>query len=101
MSFRAPTLILIAAAGLFADASAEAAGLSPNLNIRSPGPTNTMTMAAGRGYGSGYPAPPAYAGPQRPRFTIFNSNDQFDTNGNLNPGGGGGGIKPGKHPNLD
>ena len=30
-----------------------------------------------------------------------NSNDQFDTNGNLNPGGGdGGGVKPSKKPNL-
>jgi hypothetical protein len=100
MSLRIPALILVAAS-LLGGPRAEAAGLSPNLNIRSPGPTNTMTMAAGRGYGSGYPAPPVYAGPQRPRITVFNSNDQFDTNGNLNPGGGGGGTKAGKHPNLD
>ena len=53
----------------------------------------------GYGYGCGGPPPPAY--PQYPRFTSGPTNDQFDTTGNLNPGGGGGGTKPGKKPNLD
>jgi hypothetical protein len=52
-------------------------------------------------YGCGpAPAPATYPGyPHRP--TLFDTNDQFDTTGNLNPGGGGGGVKPGKKPNLD
>jgi hypothetical protein len=102
MSPRA-SLGLLITAGVLASASADAAGLSPNLNIRSTGPTNTATLATGRIPGHGYPSytpPPAVYGGPRPHITQFNSNDQFDTNGNINPGGGGGGTKPSKSPNL-
>jgi hypothetical protein len=100
MSVRASTFAFLLTAGVLASASADAANLAPNFNIRSPAVTNAATLAAGRGYDyPSYPAPPA-AYPTRPRFTEFETNDQFDTNGNLNPGGGGGGVKPGKEPNL-
>ena len=100
MSPRA-TLVLLITAGVLASASADAGTISPNLNIRSIGPSNTTMLAAGR-TADHYPAytpPPAVA--PRPRFTQqFNSNDAFDTNGNINPGGGGGGDKPNKKPSL-
>jgi hypothetical protein len=94
-------LVLLVTAGVLASASADAAGLSPNLNFHSTGPSSTTVLATGRtpGYGPSYVPPPSYGG-SRPRFTQFDSNDQFDTNGNINPGGGGGGAKPGKSPNL-
>ena len=82
-----------------AGTSADAGNLAPNLNIRSPAVTNAATLSAGRGYGYPSYVPPPVAAPTRPRFTEFTTNDQFDTNGNLNPGGGGG-MKPGKKPNL-
>jgi hypothetical protein len=76
---------------VLASASADAAGLSPNLNMRSSSTNNTTTFA-GRPAGHYGPTTP----PPIPRST---SNDQFDTNGNINPGGGGGSFKPGKSPN--
>jgi hypothetical protein len=100
MSLRATTFAFLLTAGLLASASVDAANRAPNLNIRSPAVTNAATLAAGRSYGyPSYPAPPA-AYPTRPSFAEFETNDPFDTNGNLNPGGGGGDVKPGKKPNL-
>jgi len=123
MSRRAPTIALFmsaVSAGLLASASAHAAGPStlptihtaPHISM-----TNTMTSVPqvtpvvpittdrppchyGYGYGCGGSPPPAVY-PQNPRFTTGPTNDSFDTTGNLNPGGGGGGTKPGKKPNLD
>jgi hypothetical protein len=109
-------------ATLLATASAHAAGPStlptihtaPHISI-----TNTLTSVPrvtpvvpittarppchgyGYGYGYGCGGPPAPVDPQNPRFTVGPTDDQFDTTGNLNPGGGGGATKPGKKPNLD
>jgi len=84
-------LVLLTAAGVLASASADAAGLSPSLNIRTSSATNTMTFA-GR--------PPGHYGPTTPPpIPRYAGNDPYDTSSNLNPGGGGGGVKPGKSPN--
>jgi hypothetical protein len=92
MSLRA-LLVLLTTAGVLASVTADAANLSSNLSIRSLGPTNTNVLA-GRppGYGYGPHTPPPL-----PRSS---ANDPFDTSSNLNPGGGGGGTKPGHKPNL-
>ena len=88
-------LVLLTTAGVLASVSADAAILSLNLSIRSPGLTNT-TVLAGPPPGHGGYAPPKWA-PPLPRS---GANDPFDTSSNLNPGGGGGGIKPGNKPSL-
>jgi hypothetical protein len=97
MSARA-TLLLLIAAGALAGARADAAGLSPNLTIRSTGPVITTFRTPGYGYPSYTPPPAVAVSPHAP--VRFNTNDQFDTGGNINPGSGGGGTKPGKKPNL-
>ena len=120
MSTRA-TLVLLTTAGMLAGANANAASFStmptihsaPRLNlsvtsgVATTSPVVPITTTDhrppchyGYGYGcTGLPAPPA-VGPHYPRLTIGPTNDQFDTTGNLNPGGGGGGVKPGKKPNA-
>jgi hypothetical protein len=85
-------LVLLATAGVLASASADAAGLSPNLSIRSSSVPNTAILAGHHGY---YPTP---KGP--PPIPRSSANDPYDTSSNLNPGGGGGSYKPGKSPNL-
>jgi hypothetical protein len=99
MSPRA-ALVLLVSAGMLASASADAAGLSPSLNIHSIGPGSITALAAGRtaGHYPSYTPPPAVS--PDPHFTQFNSNNAFDSNGNINPGSGGGGNKPNKKPNL-
>ena len=101
-------IVLLISLTAVAGSAANAASFSTNMNTRMTGPGvsagQTTTLApvpTHRGYGGAggsYP-PPAYGGGQRPpRLTTFNSNDQFDTNGNLNPGSGGGDFKPSKTP---
>ena len=113
------SLVLLIAAGLLASANAEAASLNiPTMRITPPvsinntirsnvtiapvkpiGPVMTMDHHPPCYSGCAGAPPPAYQ--RYPRRTVFDSNDQFDTTGNLNPGGGnGGGIKPGKKPNA-
>ena len=88
-------LVLLTTAGVLASVTADAANLSPNLSIRSPGVTNTTVLAGPPPGHGGYPAP---KGP--PPLPRSSANDPFDTSSNLNPGGGGGGIKPSNKPNL-
>ena len=94
MSSRA-LLVLLAAAGILASATANAASFSPNLSLRSPGATNTSTLAGPSGYG-GYGTP---KGP--PPLPRSGANDPYDTSSNLNPGGDGSGFKPGNKPKSE
>jgi hypothetical protein len=83
------SLALLIAAGLLASASANAAGLSPNLNIRSPSLNNTAVMGGHVGH-----IPPTIA----PTWHS-SANDPYDQSTNLNPSSGGG-VKPDKKPAL-
>ena len=91
MSSRA-FLALLITTGVLASASANAAGLSPSLNIHSPGLNNTATLAPRGHYPTGSTTPPP--------LWQSSANDPYDTSTNLNPGGGGGGVKPSKSPAL-
>jgi hypothetical protein len=107
-------LSFVVTAGVLANVGAHAANLSfvPTMSAGSQigwgGSTNqAMPVDTFRhppcyaDYGcGGAPAPATYPGYPH-RLQLFDTNDQFDTTGNLNPGGGGGGVKPGKKPNLD
>ena len=118
-------LVLLIAAGTFTSATAEAGGFStiPSIRVAPRITVSSTTITPMRpvmpietadhhlrchygyrcgdeyGYGSGEPPAPAVA-PQHSRVTVFNTNDQFDTTGNPNPGGGDSGMKPGKKPNA-
>jgi hypothetical protein len=87
--------VVLTTAGVLASVSADAANMSPNLSIRSPSVTNTNVYAGPPSGHDGYPTP---KGP--PPLPRSSANDPYDTSTNLNPGGGGGGIKPGNKPNL-
>src|ERR1700750_604827 len=109
MSFknlRIKTLALsfVLAAGVFAAPGAQAAGLSfvPTMSggaqvgwggsVNQAMPVDTFRHPpCYADYGCGpAPAPAPYPGYPH-RTTVFDTNDQFDTTGNLNPGGGNGG----------
>jgi hypothetical protein len=112
------TVSLLIAAGMLASASANSASFStmptihtgPRLNLNvtpsvtpiTPVVPITTTDHRGPCYGCGAPPPaaPCYYHPADCRLTFGPTNDQFDTTGNLNPGGGGGGVKSGKKPNA-
>ena len=90
---RARALSVLLTLILLGSATAEAASFISSPRIQT-GPHITNNAAVLQTY------PRGYGGPKEPPpIPRNNSNDQFDTNGNLNPGGGGG-VKPGKKPNL-
>jgi hypothetical protein len=88
-------LVLLTTAGVLASVSADAANMSLNLSVRSPSVSNTNVYAGPPSGHGGYPTP---KGP--PPLPRSSANDPYDTSTNLNPGGGGDGIKPGNKPNL-
>ncbi|HLZ02088.1 MAG TPA: hypothetical protein VKR55_08040 [Bradyrhizobium sp.] len=95
MSFCTRALSLLVASALLGSASADAATfmISPG-GQAGPHISGTMTMLGGR--------PPCnYCGPKAPPpIPRSAASDPYDTSKNLNPGGGGG-LRPGKKPNLD
>jgi hypothetical protein len=96
MSFRTQAFSLAVAIALLASASAEAASfsISPRGQIgpQISGETTTLYGRPPCGYCGPRPAPPI------PRSS---ANDPYNASQNLNPGGGGSGIKPGKKHDLD
>jgi hypothetical protein len=91
-----PAFPLIAALALLASASAEAASFTTSpIGATGPHISNPATVMSRR--------PPCNdCGPKGPPPIPRNAaNDRYDTSKDLNPGGGGGGYKPGRKPSLD